>query len=216
MTFIEYGLNIRHPTPAKTDTEKGYVIKTSSPQASKAIEDELHHEPESGNNSGFHNNGEHAQEAYRQIIDDIPSEPVITAAQIMSSPAITINSQVSIRNAISVFKQHKCKHLPVIDNTDNLLGMISDRDLLHYTSVLTRTFDIKNPDYNIDNSVMDIMMSPVLTATTETDVRYISQLFVKQHIGALPVMEQHLVVGIISRTDILRAVMNHFKLELWV
>jgi len=213
MTFIEYGLNIRHPSPAKTETEKGYVIKTSSAQASKAIEDELHHDP---SNSRQHSSGEHAQEAYRQIIDEIPSEPVITATQVMSSPAITINSQASIRNVISVFKQHKFKHLPVIDNAGNLLGMISDRDLLHYTSVLTKAFDIKSPDYNVDNSVTDIMISPVLTATTETDVRYIAQLFVKQHIGALPVMEQHHVAGIISRTDILRAVMNHFKLELWV
>ena len=85
--------------------------------------------------------------------------------------------------------------------------MVSERDLFQLMTGM---------DYNLDDDVIKVMTTPVLTASPETDVRYIAQLFVKQGIGALPVMEKHRLAGIISRTDILRAVMNHFKLELWV
>ena len=60
------------------------------------------------------------------------------------------------------------------------------------------------------------MRSPVLTAVETTDVRLIARLFVEYHIGAVPVLAGHEIAGIITRSDVLRAVMLHYGLELWV
>ncbi len=59
-------------------------------------------------------------------------------------------------------------------------------------------------------------MTPrVLTASVDTDVRYIARLFAEQHIGAMPVAKEGELKGIITRSDLLGAVMRHYGLELW-
>lgn len=215
MTFIEYGLNIQNPLPVKTDTEKGYVTQTHASQAGKKIEDELHHEPDSNNTRNRKSHSEAVESVYREVQKQTVSRPVITAGQIMSSPVISISTNTRIGNILNLFRQNSFRHLPVVDPSGNLVGMISDRDLLHYVGAVTDTFEIRKTDHNLNNDVTNIMKTPVLTASTETDVRYIARLFVKQHIGALPVVKDHRLAGIISRTDIMRAVMSHYKLELW-
>ena len=60
------------------------------------------------------------------------------------------------------------------------------------------------------------MKPRVLTANIETDVRHIVRLFIEQHIGAMPVMKAGVLEGIVTRSDVLRAVVRHFSLELWV
>ncbi|MFV2031347.1 MAG: CBS domain-containing protein [Gammaproteobacteria bacterium] len=59
------------------------------------------------------------------------------------------------------------------------------------------------------------MKSPVLTASEDTDVRYIARLFVEQRIGALPIVADGELKGIVTRSDVLSAVMRHFVLQLW-
>jgi len=59
------------------------------------------------------------------------------------------------------------------------------------------------------------MKFPVLTASRDTDVRYIARLFVEQRVGALPIVSDGELQGIIAHGDVLSAVMRHFVLELW-
>ncbi len=60
------------------------------------------------------------------------------------------------------------------------------------------------------------MKDHVLSASADTDARYIARLFVEQRIGALPMMnDQQRLAGMITRSDILKAVMIHFDLSLW-
>jgi len=60
------------------------------------------------------------------------------------------------------------------------------------------------------------MTPEVLTASTDTDIRYIARLFVERRIGAMPIVRNNKLAGIITRSDILSAVMRHFNLEIWV
>lgn len=60
------------------------------------------------------------------------------------------------------------------------------------------------------------MTSNVLSASSDTDVRYIARLFVENRIGAMPVvLKNGNLAGIITRSNILDAVMRHFNMELW-
>jgi len=63
--------------------------------------------------------------------------------------------------------------------------------------------------------VKSMMQAPVLTTTIDTDARHIARLFVEQKVSAIPIMHGTRLAGIILRSDILRAVMLNFSLELW-
>ncbi len=95
-----------------------------------------------------------------------------------------------------------------------LIGIVSDRDIFHYIYPLDAEGDcctMTQPE----RQVADVMQDRVLTAEGDTDARTIARLFVERHIGAVPIMEGHIVVGIITRNDILRAVMHNLALESW-
>lgn len=58
------------------------------------------------------------------------------------------------------------------------------------------------------------MAPQVLTASIDTDVRHIARLFVEQHIGAMPIVKEEKLKGMITRSDVLGTVMRHYALEL--
>ena len=68
---------------------------------------------------------------------------------------------------------------------------------------------------NIKTKVGDVMTLEVLTASRKTDIRYITRLFVENRIGSIPIMDDRKIVGIITRNDILKAVIKNYKIELW-
>ena len=69
--------------------------------------------------------------------------------------------------------------------------------------------------YNSDARIEQLMTQPVLAANVDTDVRYIARLFVERRIGAMPVAKEGQLMGIVTRSDVLGAVMRHYTLELW-
>ncbi|VAW90985.1 hypothetical protein MNBD_GAMMA22-3019 [hydrothermal vent metagenome] len=158
---------------------------------------------------------ETALNSYHQIADLKQSNDVLIASQIMTTPVITLKSQDTIKTAVSFFKDHQLRHIPVVDDSNTVQGIISDRDLLHYLSGMTKDYHKKNTIINYKNNLTNIMTTNVLTASKDTDVRYIARLIVEQRVGAMPIVVDGIIMGIISRSDLLSAIMQHFKLELW-
>lgn len=155
------------------------------------------------------NNTKRAKHSYQQVehfaaVDN----PVVFAEQIMSSPVVTLSLDNSVAQAFKFFDEHKFRHIPVTTSDYKLQGIISDRDILR---ILGNT-----SEENSNNKISDVMISEVLTASRKTDIRYITRLFVENRIGSMPVMDERKLVGIITRSDILNAILNHYELELWV
>ena len=207
--FIEYGYNIQNPIPVKKLLEQLVVTKAEKSNTSRTVNPKRFYEDDSekGADSRFSKAKKDAYQAIEQIEQD---SPVLHARQIMSSPVSCLNTDMSISDALILFRKQTYRHMPVLTSEKKLTGMVSDRDVLHFTSRLSEA------DRYITAPVTELMKSPVLTASIETDVRYIAKLFVLEHIGAMPVMSDGQMTGIITRTDVMRAVMQHFNLELWV
>lgn len=212
--FIEYGLNIQNPIPVKELFDRLAVSKTERTAALRGANPRLYHDHESDheNGPGYSRTASHTYQAIEQMEQE---KPALHAQQIMTSPVTCLNIEMNIAETLNLFRQHKYRHMPVITDEGRLTGMVSDRDILHYTSGMSDTYEVQ-ADHDTTDPVSKIMSSPVLTAHTETDVRYIARLFVGQHIGAMPIMANGQLAGIISRTDIMRAVMQNFVLELWI
>ena len=148
----------------------------------------------------------------RQTQDE--TAPLLHARQVMGTPVVMVPAHASLKEAFALFRQHGFRHLPVVADDGTLIGIVSDRDIFHCICPLDAEGDcctMAQPQ----RQVADVMQDRVLTAKGDTDARTIARLFVECHIGAVPIMEEHVVVGIITRSDILRAVMHNLALESW-
>ncbi len=148
------------------------------------------------------------KQSYQKVARFVPDEHVVYAEQIMTFPVTTLFPENIVEQAYKLFHKHKFRHLPVINSDKRLQGIISDRDILKVLG------NINEQGKNI--KISTVMTTKVLTAIRKTDIRYITRLFVENRIGSMPVMDERKLVGMITRTDILKAVINHYELELWV
>lgn len=194
----------------------GKVFKGAAVKKTDLI-DAIHglDETEHRNDPVKHGQQRDAAQAY-QSVKQVPRVPaVVLAEQIMTSPVVTLDSQATIDKALTLFRASQFRHLPIVSSADVLVGIVSERDILRHLAGVTENYQ-QLAQHHRGECAVQVMKSPVLTASGDTDVRYIAHLFVEQRIGALPIVTDGAIIGIITRTDVLKAVMRHFVLELWV
>jgi len=153
-----------------------------------------------------------AQSAYaRTQADSSGRRPILLAQEIMKSPVVGITPDASLAEAWGLMKAKGFRHIPVVSSDQILIGIVSDRDLLRYANVLER-----NERARLPNTVGQVMTSKVLVATATTEVREIAQVMLYERISAMPIVnDSNRPVGMLTVTDILRAVVNRAPLELW-
>ncbi len=157
-----------------------------------------------------------AVQSYHNIEQLPQNSTQLIASQIMSPHVITLKQNNLITDAIKLFKTKKIRHAPITTKDGTVEGMLSESDVLHYLSGVNDDYTKQKSPAKTNDKVSRIMKHEVLTASADTDVRYIARLFVEQHVGAMPIVNDGKVIGIITRSDVLAAVMRHFILELWV
>jgi len=139
---------------------------------------------------------------------------IYLAKDIMSSPVRSLSPDTTIKTAWKIFSQQEFRHLPITQN-NKIIGLLSERDLLKKTQTL---FDIKNQDSNnhAHTLITEIMTTQVLSATPDTEIRDIAKILFDENIGCMPLIDdnEHLT-GILTRKDILRAVINKAPIDLW-
>lgn len=209
MTFFVQGLDSHEQMSLTKVFKEPVVEKTETIVPEHAIEKKEHH-----GGSGKHGQQHDTAQAY-QLVKQLPqTHAVILAEQIMVSPVVTLNPQATVDEALALFRTKHIRHLPVISSVGILVGIVSDRDILRRLGGVTESYQ-PQVQHNRGEQVVQLMKSPVLTASRDTDVRYIARLFVEQRVGALPIVTDGVIKGIIARSDVLNAVMRHFVLELW-
>lgn len=115
-----------------------------------------------------------------------------SAADIMSSDVVTVDPACSIGAAIRLLAELRIRHLPVIDRTGVLVGIVSDGDLTE------RTADDQTP-------VADVMTRDVVTASSDDDLARVAEIMADLSLTAIPVVDANgKLTGIISYTDLLR------------
>ena len=128
---------------------------------------------------------------------------LIKADEIMSSPVETIEPSLAIELAHSVFTEKRFRHL-LIQTGSQLRGIISDRDILRMLNGSPQA------------PVCYFMREAVLTAKPHTTIRDLARVMFHERIGALPILEaDHDLAGIVTRSDILRTLVNRGSVEIW-
>lgn len=123
------------------------------------------------------------------------------AADVMHPLVWTVTPDTPVAEACRIMRDHRVRHLPVVDAHERIVGMLSDRDLLRVVVDLGPGPDdfVATPD----PTVAGLMTRPVRVIGPDDEVRAIAETLVDRHIGALPVVDDGLVVGIVSYVDLL-------------
>jgi tRNA nucleotidyltransferase (CCA-adding enzyme) len=134
---------------------------------------------------------------FEQLQHQVP--PPAIAAELMSSPVRTILPDTTIEQARRILLRYGHSGLSVVDAEGQLVGILSRRDL-----------DIALHHGFSHAPVKGYMKAPVYTITSETTLPEIEALMVTYDIGRLPVVQDGHLIGIVTRTDILRQ-LHHLK-----
>ncbi len=122
----------------------------------------------------------------------------------MARKLLTLKSDTEILDAVAFLLKHKISGAPVVDNDKHLVGVISEKDCLNLLA--------KGVGGNVPHgSIAEFMTTEVETISPDMDLYYAAGLFLKRNYRRFPVVEDGVLVGQISRRDILRAIHYHLK-----
>lgn len=123
----------------------------------------------------------------------------------MSQPPIVISPKTPVSAALKMMRESKIRRLPVVDSRGRLIGIVSDRDLLHAEPSPATSLSIWEITYLLGRiTVEQLMTRDVLTVDPTTPLEDAAQIMVDRKIGGLPVVETDQVLGVITETDIFR------------
>lgn len=137
---------------------------------------------------------------------------------IMTSPAIAVRPETSIADAAKTMLDNHISGLPVVDADGGLVGIVSEGDLIRRAELKTErkrswlleflTSPGKLADEYVSThgrTVGEVMSSTVVSVTSATTLQEVVELMEKHHVKRLPVVSRGKLVGIVSRSDLLKA-----------
>ena len=126
----------------------------------------------------------------------------------MTRDPITITSEVSHPDALELMHKHRIRRLPVISK-GKLVGIVAEKDLLSNQPSPATTLSVFEANTLLRNlHVHDIMVRPVVTVEGDCPMEEAACIMVARKIGCLPVMDGDRIVGIITETDVFRALVE--------
>lgn len=123
--------------------------------------------------------------------------------EIMSKDPVTISPGAKLRAVNKLMKVNQIRHVPVL-NKGKLVGIVSEKDIRY--AMIPEKIPGKNikQGWNLDHlKVSDIMTTDALTVSQEAQVDEAARMIYSHRIGALPVLHNDKLVGIISVMDLL-------------
>ncbi|MEN8256489.1 MAG: CBS and ACT domain-containing protein [Thermodesulfobacteriota bacterium] len=113
----------------------------------------------------------------------------------MQSEPVIIDRQALLQDAASLMKEYGIRHLPVVDEEENMVGFITESDLRHFSF----------PSMVEDIPVHQVMVLNPITVNPNASIETAARLIHDYKIGGLPVLDKKKLVGIITLSDILAA-----------
>lgn len=124
---------------------------------------------------------------------------------IMTKEVITLQLNDSLELAEKLFHKNNIRHIPVtVDN--KLVGMVSKTDLLRISFLDS----ISDSESTVDEAIYElftvsqIMIQNVQTLSPDISIKDVTEFFIAKEYHAFPVVEDELLVGIITTTDLLK------------
>jgi CBS-domain-containing membrane protein len=152
------------------------------------------------------------------MADELSEGTAMNAADMMTSPVVTIGPQATVRDAAWTMLTHRISAVPVLDGQRRLVGILSEGDLLRRAETGTQRrrswwgmFGLGSEQLAAEfvkshgRKVADVMSRNVITAREHTPAPEIARLMETHGIKRVPIVADGKLVGIVSRADFLTA-----------
>jgi acetoin utilization protein AcuB len=127
----------------------------------------------------------------------------------MTANPVTIHAEASLPEALALMREKKVRRLPVLDAKGKLVGIVSEKDLLYASpSPSTTLSSWEIPSIVAKIKVQQLMAKKVLTVQEGDLLEEAARLMADRKIGGLPVLRGEALVGIVTETDIFRALLH--------
>jgi CBS domain-containing protein len=136
------------------------------------------------------------------------------ARDVMTSPAVTIRWDATVLEASALMEERDIRRLPVVDEEDVLIGIVSDGDVREALSIYNLTNPYAPDQDEILLAVDEIMSAPVYTVGPEAHLREVIRLMLDHKIGGVPVVDEaRRPLGVITESDIFRLILREWQEE---
>ena len=140
------------------------------------------------------------------------------AADLMTRDIVTVGPETPLADAIRLMLEHRVSGLPVVDGDGQLVGLLTEGDLLHRAETGTDTVRLgwlkallargrmaAQYVHTHGRRVRDAMARDVLTVGEASPLDDVIRIMESRHVRRVPVVEGKRLVGIVSRSDLVRA-----------
>ena len=126
-------------------------------------------------------------------------------SDVMTERPATISPDATLGSAARMLEELEIRHLPVVDDSGELIGMISDRDL-------RGSLGATGGRPPLTARIIDVMSGDLIQAMADDELTDVAGLMVDNRIGAVPIVDERgVLVGIVSYVDILRSMIDGQK-----
>ena len=123
----------------------------------------------------------------------------------MSRPVITVQQEIPIMEAHTVMRNEHIRRLPVMDKRKRLVGIISEKDILHAKPSGVTSLSVWEVQYLLSEiTVEEVMTRDVIIINEDSPIEEAARIMADNKIGGLPVLRDGKVVGIITETDLFK------------
>jgi CBS-domain-containing membrane protein len=126
---------------------------------------------------------------------------ILKAADIMTTNVVTAKKDMVLTDVIALLLRWHISALPVVDDDNKLIGIVSEIDLVNMTL-----------DGNAqDTRVEDVMVTEIVSFGPDAQLAELVQSFSKNRLRRVPILDNGKVIGIVSRRDILREMLRRYE-----
>jgi acetoin utilization protein AcuB len=121
----------------------------------------------------------------------------------MTTNPVTVPAEMSIGDAEALMREKKVHRFPVVDKKGNLIGIVSQSDLLNARPSSATSLSIWEVTYVLSQiKVGEVMTRKVITVDEDCPIEEVARLMRQYSIGATPVLRDGKLVGIVTESDV--------------
>ncbi|MCB1197201.1 MAG: CBS domain-containing protein [Bdellovibrionota bacterium] len=125
-------------------------------------------------------------------------------SDIMTTNVFTLTSDRHADLAEDVMNWQRIRHIPIVNASDILVGLVTHRDLLNTAIKAIQQYDETSRESLRHVAIDSMMKTNVVTVSPDTDVREAASIMINKKIGCLPVVQSNKLLGIVTEADFLK------------
>ena len=152
-----------------------------------------------------------ALDTYKKMVNIDTSEPVYQVKDIMTKNCIYIHIESTVNEAYESLNSLDVNQMPVVSFGKKIRGMINKKMILELLMD-----NLENSKYNLNKKIEEIKLPEIITVAPTVEIRKVAKVMIDFKLDAIPVVDENdILVGIVSKTDILKAISYLPKMQLW-